>query len=144
MTLIDIRNQLITCLGKQSVFIMKDDKNRIKIDPKIEECRESLITAAFEAIEEVGLAKSLRDESGEKILGWVLTADLESYSQTLTISGEVANVIADTINTFLASHGMTEDKCNKLSINENDLMALVSILNDMIKAVEKGNSEDRN
>jgi predicted deacylase len=143
MTLIDIRNQLVSCLSKQSIFIMKDDKNRIKIDPKIEECRESLITAAFEAIEEVGLAKSLKDESGEKTLGWILTADLELHSQTLTISGEVANAIAETINTFLASHGMIEDKCNKLSINENDLMALVSILNDMLKAVEK-TTEDRN
>ena len=143
MTLIDIRNQLISHLSKQSIFLMKEDKSRIKIDPKIEECRESLVVAAFEMIEEVGLVKPLKDDEGKKTLGWVLTSDLDGYSQSVTISGEVANAIAETINTFLASQGVNEDKCNKLSINENDLMAMVSILDDMIKSVERG-SGDKN
>jgi hypothetical protein len=58
---------------------------------------------------------------------WVLVKPLESFSQTIEVSGLVAAGIASVINDMCQALGSDSEKCDVLNISEKDLKNLIYI-----------------
>jgi hypothetical protein len=126
LTLVDITNQIISQFMKKNLVSLDELKDAVKIDKEFEENLLELIRTGLKNLEETGIIAKLH---GSDI--WILRQPLKSSGQTVDISMETCNEIAEVINSFLDSRGMTKIRADKLNISEPEIVMLINIINEV-------------
>jgi hypothetical protein len=128
MTLLDIRNQIISKLCTKNVLSTADFDD-IQVVKELEDAKEELVRAALAEIEATTLIKRIGGSMGDM---WILTHPLNSSGHQVGISMNVADAIAEVINSFLKAHELDEDRCDSLNITERDIVQLLNIVSFLL------------
>ncbi len=133
MTLLDIKNHLIGHFLSQSTFSLRDDLARVRLGGAYDEAlakggalaerKEPLFRAALEDMARSSILLELDKVNGV----YILNQPLNTFNQTVTVSPITAHNVAELINGFAPMIGREDHVCNKLSITDMDLNALVQL-----------------
>lgn len=143
MTIVDIRNQIISYYFSNDTFSMKFDISKITVGSNQEECKDSLIFQVMQGLEELGVIKTV--QSSEDTI-FVITDHFSNTPQDLKISGITANEVADCINQYREALGVTDNGCDKLNITDRDILNICVICHDLLESTfdeltDEGESE---
>lgn len=131
MTILDIKNQLVTHFFNSDVFaIGGQEASTIKFSDDLAPFRDQALRAALLELELAGIVKKLGNPDGD---AWVLHQSFGSVPQTVVISPQCAEWLGNTINGFREAHDLDEDACDKTRITENDIVNLLSILHQVME-----------
>lgn len=135
MTLLDIRNQLFSHFCEKDTFSI-EEFSKIKLDKALEDQRDALIRVALVEMGEHGLCKP----AGDKL--WILSSPVGAAGQTIQVSMQASEAIAETIETFLTGHEIEHEPIDKFNLHEGHLWRLLGIINDLVEGVEDEDEED--
>lgn len=127
MTLTDITNQIISELTDRETLDEQELLDSIKVPKECESDLTELIAAATQELEFQGLIKKLGIKNK-----WILKQPLQSSGQSVDISMETCNEIAEIINSFLDAQGNTGTRADKLNISEAEIGMILNILNSLM------------
>lgn len=133
MTIIEIKNQLISHFYDHESFSMDDDGPKIRLSEDLEKVREAVIETVLYDLAASNLVRKVH--SAEKSV-WLLTQSFDSFSQTVHLSAPAAEMIADIINDFRDINDIPGDMCDKTKIIEADLVNLVNIIHVLLENEE--------
>lgn len=125
MTLLDVRNQIVSHFCKNDTFALENFKD-IKVDDKFENDKDDLIIAALDNLESMNLIRGVSENL------WILINPLNSAGQEVHLSMNVCNAIAETINAFMDANEIKEVKVDSLDIQERDIVELLSIIGEIL------------
>lgn len=128
MTLLHIRSQLVSILCQQDT-ITAADFGQIKVTKDVADHKDALIRAALAELVSMGM---LRDAGTPESGLWILSSPLNAGGQDLHLSMQVANGVAECINTFLDAREMDGDRVDPLNIHEGHVVMLLEILGDVL------------
>lgn len=127
MTLVEIQNQIIGQLVDKDIVTKEELVHSIKIPKENEAILPELINAALKNLEDTGIVNKIGDVN----LNWILRQPLKSMGQTIDLSMETCNEIADVINSFLDANDMKNMRADKLNISEAEIVMLINIINEI-------------
>lgn len=128
MTLVEIQNKIIGQFIDKDVVTLLELKDSIKFPKEYEDAENSLIVTALKNLQETGIINKV----GNKDV-WILRQPLKSTGQSVDISMETCNEIADLINSFLdANQKSTNGRADKLNITEAEIAFLIQIINELL------------
>ncbi len=125
MTLLDIRNQIVSHLCQNDTFSSENFKD-IKVDDKFDGEKESLIIAALDNLESINLIRGVSENL------WILINPLNSAGQDIHLSMNVCNAIAETVNAFMDANEIKDVKVDPLDIQERDIVELLKIIGEIL------------
>lgn len=124
MTIIEIKNQVISHFFDNDSFDMEVDGPKITLSEDIEGARVEVLTSVLSELETLGMIKKVA-WAAKSI--WLLTQPFDSFNQSITLSAGAAELIADTINSFRDANEISGDICDKTKISEPDIMNIINI-----------------
>lgn len=139
MTIIEIKNQLISHFYDKNVFDMEADEKKIQLADDLESVRKELIGTVLAELSAIGMVKKI--ESPAKTI-WLLTQSFESFNQSVVLSAAASEIIGDTINQFREANDLAGDLCDKTKITESDLLNLVNICHVLLESGPDDFGED--
>lgn len=125
MTIIEIKNQLISHFYENTVFDMESDGLKINLPENLDGSRREVIATVLNDLVARGML--VKVDSTDKSI-WILTQSFDSFNQQVVISAACANAISETINDFREANNIPGDLCDKTKITEADIMNLVNIV----------------
>lgn len=133
MTLVHVKNLLLSHLLQNNTFSIRDDSAIIDFDKdqdieELEPFREKIIRLAVKELEVVGILR-LVDEESEL---YILSQPVNSFVQQISISPLCAEMLSDTVNAYVKGTNIENIVCNKLAITEQDIMALIHVFHMML------------
>jgi hypothetical protein len=140
MTLVEIRNQVITVLLKNNMFIMNTDSKSIKVPKALSAIKELLIESSFELLQNAEYVKKFKSEEN---LYWILEKDIANSKQEVQVSPYTSEAIANIINQYREAMNIKHGECNKLKIVEDDLQSMVVICSTLLNNVESKESPEQ-
>lgn len=144
MTILTIKNQLLTHFMSHDTFDFSRHALELEFDKELAGFREQMVTAACEELEKMGLVKKmLANDSAKEI--WVLVQPLAAFQQQVIISPITANMVALTVNHHNEMDEI-EGRCDMTKIDEADILRLVQIVGDLeefMAEVMGGGEEDQ-
>jgi hypothetical protein len=124
MNIIECYQLLNEYFNNHSSFNIKRNRKEV-ILVSDDECSENAaLTCALREMEKANVLRSCIIDGQEY---WVLVKPLDSFSQTIEVSGLVAAGIAAVINDMCKALGSDSEKCDVLNISEKDLKNLIYI-----------------
>ena len=135
MTILDASNKLLEWFVKNDTFCLtsipngKDDFNKIVLITERPDVDRAAFLAALDEIEKIGVIKK---KSVDYNNYWILVKPLDSYEQTVTISGTTASIVAQIINQFCDVFKDDVDRCDAGRICEKDVKNLTNIINYLV------------
>jgi hypothetical protein len=126
MTLLDVKNQLISHFVTKTVFAPEDTAG-IQVPTELEPCRAGLVRAAFEDLEKAEMVRMIEGPS------WILTRPFSDFVQDVAISPVTAEVVANTVNGFIKANELDWPPVDKINIDEQAVMILVDIIHEMLE-----------
>lgn len=126
MTLLDIRNQIVSSLVKKDTFV-KSDFATIKLQKTHETDRDDLIRASLGELCDAGLIRRVGESDT-----WILSGPMNAQGQNIHLSMETCNAVAEEINAFLDAHEIQGPRADALRISEGDIVALLGIIEAVI------------
>lgn len=139
MTIIEIKNQLISHFYDHESFCLDTDGPKVRLSDDLEKVREQVIETVLYDLQASNLVRKV--QSAEKSV-WLLTQSFDSFNQNVVISANAAELIADMINDFRDINEIPGDMCDKTKIIEADLMNLVNIIHVLLESDEAPIDED--
>lgn len=143
MTIVEIKNQLISHYYDKNVFDLEIDGPTIQLSDELESVRKEVIESVLSELAALGMVKII--ESAQKSI-WVLTQSFDSFNQTVVLSAAASEIIGDIINEFRSANEISGDVCDKTKISESDIMNLVNICQVLLETDldlgEEGIAED--
>lgn len=130
MTIVDVKNQLISHFLTRTYFAPAD-YSTLKIAADLEEHRDSLIRAAFGELEKADMVKGLIE--GDGTMSWILTRPFSDFIQEVPISPQAAELVANTVNQFIAANDLDWPMVDKMDMEEADLIALVQVVRELLE-----------
>ena len=108
-------------------------KDLLVVNGLDKELNQAIINKALEHLEKQEIVKQIGIKTDKVDTNyWVLVKPLSAIEQGVTISGETAMMITQTINSYCASFGDEKNMVNPLSITEKDIMNLLIIIQKML------------
>lgn len=95
MTLLEVKNQLVTHFLSHDTFDPVKHAFDVTYDKEVADFREQMTATALAELEAAGFIR--RFDSGDKSL-WVLTQPIASFPQQVTLSPITCNMIASIVN----------------------------------------------
>jgi len=123
--------KLYEWFGSKDSFIMeKDFKKIILVSEEQERDRASLL-CALDSLEKYEVIQSsvLNPGAAEEQKVWTLSRPLESMSQNLELTYDLAGMVATVINDFGTAIGRKDGVCDPSQINADNIRDLVFITN---------------
>lgn len=145
MTIVDIKNQLISHLFDNDSFDLAQDGPKLTLSDDLEPVRAEVVASVLGELEDMKMVKKV--SFGERSV-WLLTQPFDSFSQTLVLSAAASEILAETINSFRDANEIEADICDKTKITEEDLINLVNICHvlldgsDMIDGFDEEEDEE--
>lgn len=124
MTILEAYCKLAEFFSENSVFNLSQDFKKAVLITETENQDKAAILCALEEMEKGGMVRRAKVD-GEDF--FVLFKALDSFSQSLEVSGLVAHGIAGIVNSVSESVGNESLKCDPRSITEGDLKNLIFI-----------------
>lgn len=124
MTIIEIKNQIISHFFDSDSFDMEVDGPKIALPEDMEPAREEILSSVLAEVESTGMIKKVA--RGVKSI-WLMTQPFDSFSQSVVLSAGLCELLADTINSFREANEISADLCDKTKIGEADISNLISI-----------------
>lgn len=142
MTLIDIKNALLSHFISYSVFDLKEDLRRIKTDPS-----DTGFTANLEAITLYGLQELVKINIIAQVTttAFVLIQPVTQLSQTVVVDPFTALMLADLVNGWTETSGEQKETgyvVNKLGITNKDIYALCQITATLLSSDDEPMDRD--
>lgn len=125
MTILDIRNQLVGHFCKEDTFCANDFLS-IKMDASLEEQRGELVQKALAQLVEAGMVAQIGSEL------WMLCEPLGSSGQQIDVPIEIAEAIANAINTYIKANDLPLDTVDALNLHAGHLATMVGIISDLV------------
>ncbi len=140
MTITDANKILYEWLSKHHTFNMATDLKKLVLLSEDYDLEEAAIHCAFKEFEEIGMvdkhSKTDPKTKKENTI-WVLRNPIDTSSQNIEISGELAVGLAEIINNFCTIVGEKDYKCDPLMIKDSDLASLLQIINVLADRIQK-------
>lgn len=145
MTLVEVRNQVLTHFFTKSIFCEVDIPG-IKADEEAEPFKSELVYAALADLEKLEIVRRLVPEFEDGLDAWVLIQPLNSYVQDVAVSLSTADLVGETINSFIAGNELDWTPCDKTQIIQDDMLTLVEIIHIILEtqARQGGPVDERN
>lgn len=131
MTIVEIKNQLLSHFFENTVFNMSSHIDKIELTEEISPMKSEIVRTVLNELELLGLVRKVASSNNEV---WILVQSLHSFHQNLSISAATAEIIADTINSFREANEIDGDTCDKTKITESDILNLVNISHIMAES----------
>lgn len=131
MTIVEIKNQLISHFYDKNVFDMDEDGPKIRLSDDLEGVRKEVINTVLAELASVNVVKRV-DSSTKSV--WLLTQSFDSFNQSVVLSAAASEIIADTINDFRDANDIPGDTCDKTKIMEADIMNLINICHALLES----------
>jgi hypothetical protein len=139
MTILEVKNQLITHFLSQDTFEFNRHQLMVTFDKETADFREGLLKAALAELEALAVVKRMVVDEREV---WVLVQPMtQCFMQQVTIGPLVAEVIANTVNFIREAEGI-DTLCDKTKIGELDLLFLVKKAEECIAHIEADDDEE--
>lgn len=138
MTILSVKNQLLTHFMQHDVFDFSKHSLEIKFDKEVAAFREQMVTAACEELEKLGLVRKMQDQDSLRII-WVLVQPLSAYQQQVIINPLTANMVALAVNHYNEIEQL-DGRCDMSKIDELDILRLVQIIGNLEEDLEKRTS----
>jgi hypothetical protein len=122
MTIIDAYGLLNEYFNSNTSFNLIKNMRSVILVSEDEETSKAALLCALSEMEKAGILRSCEVE-GQKY--WILYRSLESFSQTIEISGLVAAGISSVINEMCSSLEAESEKCDPRNVTEKDLKNLI-------------------
>jgi len=134
MTLVDIKNSLLSHFLNSSTFNLESDLNSIKVNRKedgdeLVDNKVEVIRYALDDLVRLGLVAKVKDGL------YVLVSPLNQMNQTVVINPVTAMMICDMVNSWTTDTGEMKETgyvVNKLAITDRDIAALCHICHVML------------
>lgn len=140
MSIIEIKNQLISHFYENDSFDMSTDAEKINLDDNLISVREEVISSVLNELEIMGMIKKVAWMTKSI---WLLTQSFETFNQSVILNATSSEIIADTINSFRHANEISGDTCDKTKISETDILNLVNICHLFLeKETENDNREE--
>ncbi len=127
MTLLDVRNQIVSKLCTKTTFA-PEDFDAVKVRPEFEDRKEAMVLAALDELSIMGMVRPIHGDSTI----WMLSSPLGMSGQQVHISMGTAVQIADIINTYLGANDLGGEPADALNIAEIDIITIIGILGDIL------------
>jgi hypothetical protein len=124
MNIIECYQLLNEYFNKKACFNVKKNRKEIFLVSDDENAENAALVCALKEMEKANVLRSCSLDGQEY---WVLVKPLESFSQTLEISGLLAAGISSIINEMCQALGSESEKCDAMNITEKDLKNLLYI-----------------
>jgi hypothetical protein len=124
MNIIECYQLLNEYFNKKACFNVKKNRKEIFLVSDDENAENAALVCALKEMEKANVLRSCSLDGQEY---WVLVKPLESFSQTLEISGLLAAGISSIINEMCQALGSESEKCDSMNITEKDLKNLLYI-----------------
>jgi hypothetical protein len=124
MNIIECYQLLNEYFNNHTCFNVKKNRKEVILVSDDEDSENAALICALKEMEKANVLRSC-SLNGEDY--WVLVKPLESFSQTIEVSGLVAAGIASVINDMCQALGSDSEKCDVLNISEKDLKNLIYI-----------------
>lgn len=124
MTIIEIKNQIISHFFDNTSFDLATDAAKIQLPDELGAARDEILASVLTELEVIGMIKKVA-WSAKSI--WLLTQPFDSFNQTVVLSAAASEILADTINSFRDANEISGDICDKTKISEDDILNLVNI-----------------
>jgi hypothetical protein len=122
MTIIDAYGLLNEYFNSNTSFNLIKNMRSVILVSEDEETSKAALLCALSEMEKAGILRSCEVE-GQKY--WILYRSLESFPQTIEISGLVAAGISSVINDMCNSLEAESEKCDPRNVTEKDLKNLI-------------------
>jgi hypothetical protein len=113
---------LLEYFNTNTVFNIKKNRKEAILVSDNEAEENASLTCALKEMEKAGILRSCTIENEQY---WVLFKSIESFNQTIELSGLVCAGIASVINDICDKLERTSEKCDPSSISEKDLKNLI-------------------
>jgi hypothetical protein len=113
---------LLEYFNTNTVFNIKKNRKEAILVSDNEAEENASLTCALKEMEKAGILRSCTIENEQY---WVLFKSIESFNQTIELSGLVCAGIASVINDICDKLKRTSEKCDPSSISEKDLKNLI-------------------
>jgi hypothetical protein len=136
MSIIEIKNQLISHFYDNDSFTVSPDSpdiQKIQLDDNLSHVKDDIIASVLSELETMGMIKKVSAQV------WLLTQSFDTFNQSVILSANSSEIIADTINSFRDANEISGDVCDKTKIVEADIMNLVNICHALL---EESHHED--
>jgi len=143
MTILEAQIKLLSWFAENHTFNMEEDLVKIKDIPKHNiEKTEAAFGCGLELLDKQGLIKKYEKEINKKKISiWVLESSLQSLTQEIQCSMNVAINVSNVINQSLGLiDGNNENKSDPSHLGEADIIGLLTIIELManrLKEIEK-------
>ncbi len=128
MTLLDINNQLIEFFLNHEKFNLDENLDSIKISESYIEHTKALVISALNSLVNKGMLVKLDDKN------YLLTQPINNFSQSITISPNIASAIADKVNMIkIDEDDESGDVSNQLNLGERDIVKLLIIIDMLLE-----------
>jgi hypothetical protein len=144
MTILEAQIKLLSWFAENDTFNIDEDLSKVKDNPKNnQEKTEAAFGCALDILDKQGLIKKYEKEINKKKSStWVLESSLQSLTQEIPCSMNVAINISNVINQSLGLiDGNNENKSDPGNLGEADLIGLLTIIELManrLKELEGG------
>jgi len=139
MSIIEIKNQLISHFYDNDSFTVSEDSpdlQKIQLDDNLNYIKGDVVSSVLLELETMGMVKKV--SAGV----WLLTQSFDTFNQSVILSANSSEIIADTINSFRDANEITGDVCDKTKIVESDIMNLVNICHVLLEEGSQENEEE--
>lgn len=143
MTLLQVKNQLITFFFGHHTFEFKKHQLEIEFDKESADFRAPLIQEALADLEKLGIVRKMvvnKDDALAERESWILTQPIHSFTQNVMIGPLVAERVANAINFVNGMEGI-DIVCDKMKLDERDIFRLVDIVEEMIEEVAEDSKD---
>jgi len=132
MTLVEITNLILSKFNNNDIIEYEDLNASMKFPPELEHKKSCMILAGLKKLEDSGVITCLDKTPSSLSNSWILSQPLRSQGQTIDLTMETCNEIAEIINSFLDAHDVKGVRADKLNIQEQEIAMLINIINDVI------------
>lgn len=127
MTLLEVKNQLVTHFFEHDTFEFKKHQLTAVFDKETVDFREAMYGLALEELTATGWVKKVTTQERE---AWVLTRPIHHFVQHVEIGPVAAEAIATLINDVNQAQGL-DVFCDKTKVTETDVLRLVEIVGEV-------------
>lgn len=148
MTLVDIKNSLLSHFLSCPTFAIPDDLELVKIDikeggPDFIEHKEAIVRYGLDELVKIGILAPVK--VGPKSSLYILSQPLNQLNQTTVVTPITALMLADLVNGFTKQTGEQSETgyvVNKLAVTDYDIATLCRICHTMLSTDRMDDEDD--
>ena len=141
MTLIEVRNQIVTHYLKNDTFFIPEDLKKIKVGKNQDVHKEKIVVAVLQDLAKDDICREIVDAATKNAVAYIITVPFNQNGQQVDISPQTAELVAEIVNQYNQSLENDQDPTDKLNINEFDIQQLALITAQLLNNLDQDKNE---